>query len=53
MNLIPIHRQTADPAALKPLEEIAADLWASWNHDAQNLFVRLDFDAWTRATRTR
>ncbi len=34
------------PRALKPLEEIAHDLWMSWNHDAQNLFMRLDFDAW-------
>ncbi|TVR72389.1 MAG: glycosyltransferase family 1 protein [Spirochaetaceae bacterium] len=34
------------PRALKPLEELAHDLWVSWNHDAQNLFTRLSYDAW-------
>lgn len=34
------------PRALKPLEELAHNLWLSWNHDALNLFTRLDFAAW-------
>ena len=34
------------PKALKPLEELAHNLWLSWNHDALTLFTRLDFDAW-------
>ncbi|MCL2410504.1 MAG: alpha-glucan family phosphorylase, partial [Treponema sp.] len=34
------------PAALKPLEEIARNLWLSWNYDAVQLFIRLDYDAW-------
>lgn len=37
------------PKDLKPLEEIAHDLWLSWNHDALNLFIRLDFDAWVKS----
>ena len=34
------------PNALKPLEEIARNLWLSWNFDAVELFIRLDYDAW-------
>jgi len=34
------------PAVLKPLEEIARNLWLSWNYDAVQLFIRLDYDAW-------
>jgi glycogen phosphorylase len=37
------------PKALKPLEELAHNLWLSWNHDALSLFTRLDFDAWTQS----
>lgn len=37
------------PKQLKPLEDIAHDLWLSWNDDARSLFTRLDFDAWTRS----
>jgi starch phosphorylase len=35
------------PASLKPLEEIARNLWISWNYDAIQLFVRLDYELWT------
>ncbi len=49
MNLIEFTVSPQIPRALKPLEEIARDLWVSWNHDAQNLFVRLDYDAWMRS----
>ncbi|MDR2658445.1 MAG: alpha-glucan family phosphorylase [Spirochaetaceae bacterium] len=34
------------PASLKPLEEIARNLWLSWNYDAVQLFIRLDYKAW-------
>ena len=34
------------PAALAPLEEIAHNLWLSWNFDAIMLFIRLDYDVW-------
>ncbi|MDA3947697.1 MAG: alpha-glucan family phosphorylase [Spirochaeta sp.] len=37
------------PKALKPLEEIAHNLWLSWNDDALTLFTRLDFDAWIQS----
>ncbi len=37
------------PKALRPLEDIAHNLWLSWNDDALNLFTRLDFDSWTRS----
>jgi len=37
------------PAALKPLEEIARNLWLSWNYDAIQLFIRLDYDAWMQS----
>ncbi|MDR3355906.1 MAG: alpha-glucan family phosphorylase [Spirochaetaceae bacterium] len=35
------------PASLKPLEEIARNLWLSWNYDAVQLFIRLDEQVWT------
>lgn len=34
------------PEALKPLEEIAMNVWFGWNFDAARLFIRLDYDAW-------
>jgi starch phosphorylase len=34
------------PPVLKPLEEIARNLWLSWNYDAVQLFIRLDYDSW-------
>jgi starch phosphorylase len=37
------------PASLKPLEEIARNLWLSWNYDAVQLFIRLDYDAWLKS----
>ncbi|MDR0540319.1 MAG: alpha-glucan family phosphorylase, partial [Spirochaetaceae bacterium] len=40
------------PAALKPLEEIACNLWLSWNYDAVQLFVRLDYDLWTETAQS-
>jgi starch phosphorylase len=37
------------PASLKPLEEIARNLWLSWNYDAIQLYIRLDFDVWMQS----
>jgi starch phosphorylase len=37
------------PPVLKPLEEIARNLWLSWNYDAVQLFIRLDYDAWLQS----
>jgi starch phosphorylase len=37
------------PEKLRPLEEIARNLWLSWNFDAVQLFMRLDYDAWTES----
>ncbi|MDR2767702.1 MAG: alpha-glucan family phosphorylase [Treponema sp.] len=37
------------PNALKPLEEIARNLWLSWNFDAVQLFIRLDYDCWLQS----
>ena len=34
------------PEALAPMGELAHNLWLSWNYDAVNLFIRLDYDAW-------
>lgn len=35
------------PERLQPLSEIAHNLWWCWNHDAIDLFHRLDRDLWT------
>jgi len=34
------------PARLAPLEEIAHNLWISWNFEAITLYMRIDYDAW-------
>lgn len=31
---------------LAPLEELAHNIWISWNFDAVTLFMRLDYDLW-------
>lgn len=49
MNLIQFTVIPKIPKVLQPLEEIAHDLWLSWNHDAITLFTRLDFDAWMKS----
>ncbi|GMO52099.1 MAG: glycosyltransferase family 1 protein [Termitinemataceae bacterium] len=40
------------PASLKPLEEIAHNLWLSWNYDAIQLFIRLDYDVWMESNQS-
>lgn len=37
------------PEALAALEEIAHNLWLSWNFDAIMLFIRLDYDVWMQS----
>jgi len=34
------------PPRLGTLEELARNLWISWNYEAIMLFMRLDYDAW-------
>ena len=34
------------PDRLKPLDELAHNLWISWNFEAIMLYMRLDYDAW-------
>ncbi len=34
------------PAPLKTLDELAHNIWISWNYEAIMLFMRLDYDAW-------
>jgi starch phosphorylase len=37
------------PARLEPLRELAHNLWWTWNHEAIDLFRRLDRDLWEEA----
>ncbi|MBF0359611.1 MAG: alpha-glucan family phosphorylase [Oligoflexia bacterium] len=37
------------PQKLKPLLEMANNLWFSWNWDARQLFAKLDYKAWRNA----
>ena len=37
---------TSIPEALMPLNEIAHNLWWSWNHDAKQLFKDMDQELW-------
>jgi starch phosphorylase len=37
------------PAVLAPLEEIAHNLWLSWNFEAIMLFIRLDYEVWLKS----
>ncbi len=34
------------PEPLRPLRELASNLWLSWNFDAVMLFIRLDYELW-------
>ncbi|MDR0758860.1 MAG: alpha-glucan family phosphorylase [Treponema sp.] len=49
MNLSTYTVKPKLPDSLKPLEEIARNLWLSWNFDAVELFIRLDYDAWLQS----
>jgi starch phosphorylase len=37
------------PTALASLDEIAHNLWLSWNFEAITLFMRLDYDVWLKS----
>jgi len=37
------------PESLASLEEMAHNLWISWNFDAIMLFIRLDYDVWAES----
>ncbi len=47
MNIVTYTAKPQLPEVLKPLEELAHNLWFSWNYEAVNLFIRLDNDAWS------
>jgi starch phosphorylase len=49
MNLSTYTVKPKLPNSLKPLEEIARNLWLSWNFDAVELFIRLDYDVWLQS----
>ena len=40
------------PVPLKPLDELARNLWLSWNFDAVELFIRLDYDSWIKSSQS-
>ncbi|MDR1555931.1 MAG: alpha-glucan family phosphorylase [Tannerellaceae bacterium] len=41
-----VYSHSSLPQVLKPLEEIARNLWWVWNHEAPQLFARLDEKLW-------
>ena len=49
MTIIPYTVRPNLPKALRPLEELAHDVWVTWNSDAIMLFTRLDYDAWIQS----
>ena len=51
MKVIHITVRPHLPERLKGLNEIAHNLWISWNFDAIRLFMRLDYDAWLESRR--
>lgn len=46
MKIIPFTVKANLPEKLMPLQELAYNLWISWNFEAIRLFIRLDYDAW-------
>src|SRR5512147_1438672 len=49
MKLVKFIVQPRIPEKLAPLQEMAYNLWISWNYEAINLFIRLDYDAWLKS----
>ena len=47
MNILSLTVKPNIPERLKPLEEMAYNLWVSWNFEAIMLYMRLDYDQWT------
>ncbi|MBN1411544.1 MAG: alpha-glucan family phosphorylase [Spirochaetales bacterium] len=46
MKIIPFNVKPCIPEKLMPLTELANNLWTTWNYEATNLFLRLDYDSW-------
>ena len=49
MNIVRYTVKPALPESLKPLEELAHNVWLSWNFDAVMLFIRLDYEKWAES----
>ena len=49
MKIREFHVRTNLPPELKPLQEIAMNLWFSWNWEAVQLFIRLSPDLWEKS----
>ena len=49
-NLKEINVRSHLPASLSKLEEIAQNIWWSWNTNAKNLFRQIDKEAWIEAS---
>lgn len=49
MKIREFHVRPNLPPELKPLQEIAMNLWFSWNWEAVQLFIRLDPDLWEKS----
>ncbi len=49
MKIREFHVRPNLPPELKPLQEIAMNLWFSWNWEAVQLFIRLNPDLWERS----
>lgn len=48
MKIREFHVRPSLPAAIRPLGEIAMNLWFSWNWEAVQLFIRLNPELWER-----
>jgi starch phosphorylase len=49
MKIREFHVRPNLPPELKPLQEIAMNLWFSWNWEAVQLFIRLSPDLWEKS----
>jgi len=49
MKIREFHVRTNLPPELKPLQEIAMNLWFSWTWEAVQLFIRLSPDLWEKS----
>ena len=51
INLKEINVKSHLPVSLNKLEEIAQNIWWTWDSDAKNLFRQIDKQAWSDADR--
>ncbi len=49
-NMKEINVRSNLPSSLKKLEEIAQNIWWTWDSNAKNLFRQIDKDAWVEAS---